>query len=97
MVTPKKTRKNNIVQDFVTGKNFSFNQCHNKVFCGFFFWSHHTLIVPIGYLIGKRIFMWAFLSYMRIQSIAGVVVNFMNSMRKKEVPYSVDYLLALCL
>ena len=41
--------------------------------------------------------MWAFLSYMRIQSIAGVVVNFMNSMRKKEVPYSVDYLLALCL
>ena len=40
--------------------------------------------------------MWAFLSYMRIQSIAGVVVNFMNSTCKKEVPY-VDYLLALCL
>lgn len=39
--------------------------------------------------------MWAFLSYMRIQSTAGVVVNFMNSMCKKEVPYSVDYLLAL--
>lgn len=34
--------------------------------------------------------MWAFLSYMRIQSTAGVVVNFINSMCKKEVPYSVD-------
>ena len=36
MVTLKKTRKNNIVQDFVTGKNFSFYQCHNKEFCEFF-------------------------------------------------------------
>ena len=24
-----------IVQDFATGKNFSFNQCHNKEFCVF--------------------------------------------------------------
>ena len=23
------------VQDFVTGNNFSFNQCHNKEFCVF--------------------------------------------------------------
>ena len=23
------------VQDFATGKNFSFNQCHNKEFCVF--------------------------------------------------------------
>ena len=23
------------VQDFATGKNFSFNQCHNKEFCDF--------------------------------------------------------------
>ena len=27
--------KTSIVQDFVTGKNFSFNQCHNKEFCIF--------------------------------------------------------------
>ena len=30
--------------------------------------------------------MWAFLSYMRIHSTAGVVVNFMNSMCKKRGP-----------
>ena len=43
-------------------------------------------MVRIGYLTGKRILMQAFLYYVRIQSVVGVVLNFMNSMCEKRGP-----------